>query len=335
MSILDCPPSRTPTRTLRSAVEDYLTTRRALGFKLKRSGQLLGDFADWCERQGLETVTVSAAVAWSTSPAEADRYWWATRLAAVRVFARWERVFDPATEVPPTDLLPVPKRRAEPYPYTDHDIAALIGAAGSIRTPLKAATYRTLIGLLAVTGMRVGEAIALDRIDVDFEEALLVVRAGKFGKSREVMLHPTTVDALAGYDTVRRGHCPRPATSSFFVSTTGTRLIYQNVHDQFHRLVRAAGIEPVSPRCRPRPHDLRHRFAVTTLLGWYRDGVDVAARLPALSTYLGHLAPSDTYWYLTATPELLAIAADRLETTGTADTADGPRQAHHVGQAPR
>lgn len=306
-------PNYPPSRTLGSAVEEYLTTRRALGFKLKRSGQLLGDFAAWCEHRGLQTVTVAAAMAWATSPAEADRYWWATRLAAVRVFARWQRAFDPATEVPPADLLPVPKRRAEPYLYTDHDITALIGAAGSIRTPLKAATYQTLVGLLAVTGMRVGEAIALDRTDVDLEEALLVVRDGKFGKSREVMLHRTTVDALAGYDSVRRNHCPSPRTSSFFVSTTGTRLIYQNVHEQFHRLVRAAGIVPVSPRCRPRPHDLRHRFAVTTLLGWYRDGVDVAARLPALSTHLGHLNPSDTYWYLTATPELLALAAQRLD----------------------
>lgn len=309
--------------TLGQPVNDYLALRRGLGFKLERSGQLLEDFAAWCEQHGHQSITVDAVLAWATSPAGADPSWWAARLAAVRGFARWWSAFDPATEVPPADLMPQHSQRADPYPYTDRDITTLMSAAGTIRSPLRAATYRTLVGLLAVTGMRVGEAIGLDRDDIDWDQALLVIRDSKFGKSREVVLHPTTLDALADYTTVRRRYCPHPATPAFLVSTTGTRLIYNNVQHQFHLLTQAAGLSAYAPRCRPRLHDLRHRFAITTLLGWYRDGADVAARLPALSTYLGHRAPQDTYWYLTATPQLLALAAGRLETPGDADASRG------------
>lgn len=307
--------------TLGQAVSDYLALRRGLGFKLVRHGQLLPAFATWCEQHGHQSITVDAAVAWATSPAGADPDWWHTRLEVVRGFARWWSAFDPDTEVIPVDVLPARYHRADPYPYTDQDITALMNAAGTIRRPLRAATYRTLIGLLAVTGMRVGEVIGLDRDDIDWDQELLVVRDSKFGKSREVVLHPTTRDALDGYDQVRRRHRPRPATPAFFVSTTGTRLIYANVQHQFHLLTQAAGLPARSSRCRPRLHDLRHRFAVTTLLGWYRDGADVAARLPALSTYLGHTDPANTYWYLSATPELLTLAAQRLETPDD----DGPR----------
>lgn len=161
--------------------------------------------------------------------------------------------------------------------------------------------------------MRVGEAIGLDRGDLNWGEALLIVRTAKFDRSREVVLHPSTVGALRAYAQVRDRHCGRPATAAFFVSATGSRLIYKNVHYTFHRLVGQAGLPALSERCRPRIHDLRHRFAVATLLGWYRSGADVDARLPQLSTYLGHLNPSDTYWYLRAAPELLALAAQRLE----------------------
>jgi integrase len=210
-------------------------------------------------------------------------------------------------------VLPVRSRRAQPYPYTDGDIAALMRAARALPLPLMAATYETLIGLLTVTGMRVGEAIGADRADLELDRGVLVVRGAKFGKSREVPLHPSTVEALAAYSRLRDRLCPRPGTPSLFVSTAGTRLIYNNVHHRWLHLVRGAGLEPRSGRCRPRPHDLRHRFAVTTLVGWYRDGADVEARLPQLSTYLGHVAPSDTYWYLHAAPELLGLAARRLE----------------------
>lgn len=298
---------------LRDAVENYLRTRRALGFGLQREARLLPDFVAALDRAGQRTVTIEAALAWATRPVRADRSWWATRLGVVRGFARWQQAFDPATEMPPADLLPARHRRAVPYPYTDADIAALMRAARGIPAPLRAATYETLIGLLAVTGMRVGEVIDLDRGDVDQGEGLLVVRGAKFNKSREVILHPSTVDALCRYATVRERRCPHPRTAAWFVSLAGTRLIYSNVHFTFHRLVTQLGLRPRSQRCRPRLHDLRHRFAVTTLLGWYRDGEDVETRLAQLSTYLGHLNPSDTYWYLQAAPELLALAAHRLE----------------------
>jgi integrase len=295
------------------AVAEYLATRRALGFKLERDGQLLPDFVASLDQAGLTTVTIDAALAWATRPAGADPSWWGARLAIVRGFARWLAAFDPATQVPPADLLPMRSRRAEPYPYTDDDIAALMRAARAIPAPLKAATYETLIGLLAVTGMRVGEAIRLDRGDLDCDDGVLTVRDTKFGKSREIPLHPSTAEALAAYSRLRDRLCPRPTTPSLFISTAGTRLIYKNVHRKWLDLVSRAGLEPRSRRCRPRPHDLRHRFAVTTLLGWYRAGANVEARLPQLSTYLGHVAPSDTYWYLHAAPELMARAAQQLE----------------------
>jgi integrase/recombinase XerD len=298
---------------LPQAVEDYLGAKRALGFKLERSGALLRQFAAFADHAGLQAVTVDAAVAWARSPAGAAAEWWAARLAAVRGFACWYAAFDPASEVPPADVLPQRSRRAEPYPFTDADIAALITAAAAIPQPPRAATYQTLIGLLVVTGLRIGEAIALDRGDVDLAVGVLTVREAKFGKSREVPLHPSTVTALSGYARARERWMPAPRTAAFFVSTTGTRLIYKNVHRTWLALTQQAGLKPLSPRCRPRPHDLRHRFAVTTLTGWYRDGEDVAARLPRLSTYLGHHTPASTYWYLQAAPELLALAAHRLD----------------------
>jgi integrase/recombinase XerD len=298
---------------LQTAVEDYLATRRAMGFKLERAGRLLPDFVAELHRAGLTTLTIEAALAWASRPPTADRRWWGARLAIVRGFARWMVAFDPATEVPPAELLPASSRRAQPYPYSDDDIAALMQAARAIPTPLRAATYETLVGLLVVTGMRVGEAIGLDRADVDWQAEVLNVRSAKFDKYRELGLHPSTVEALRAYTRLVDALVLKPKAPSLFISIAGTRLIYKNVHRQWLALVRSAGLKPLSPRCRPRPHDLRHRFAVTTLVSWYRSGADVEARLPQLSTYLGHVAPSDTYWYLRAAPELLTLAGQRVE----------------------
>ena len=301
---------------LRDALGDYLSLRRSLGFKLERPGQLLEDFTGYLDAAGAPTVTTELALAWATAPADADPAWWRARLAATRPFARYLAAFIPGTEVPPAGLLPGPaSRRAVPYLYSPAAIGALITAAAAIRAPLRAATYQALIGLLAVTGMRAGETIRLDRPDVDLRAGLLTIGESKFGKSRQLPLHATTVAALAGYATLRDQRHPRPATAAFFLSLTGTRLIYKNVHFTYHRLTQAAGLSPRSPQCRPRIHDLRHSFAVTTLLRWYQDGDDVAARLPLLSAWLGHADPASTYWYLTGTPELLALAATRLETS--------------------
>jgi integrase/recombinase XerD len=302
---------------LRDALGDYLRMRRALGYRLVRPEKLLTQFLDHLDATGSETVTVEAALAWSCSPTGGDVNWWAYRLSVVRGFAVYLHTLDPAMEVPATDLLPWRARRAIPYLYSQADIAALLSAAASLSTPLRRATITTLIGLLAVTGMRVGEALAADRDDLDVEHGLLVVRHGKFGKSRELVLHPSTVTALRSYLRERDRLHPTPSSPALLISTAGTRLLYCNVHWTFHRLVQRAGITPRSAGCRPRIHDLRHSFAVAAMLDAYAAGQDGQQRLTLLSTYLGHVDPAGTYWYLSASPELLAVAARRLETSAT------------------
>jgi integrase len=305
---------------LRAELEDYLTIRRALGFKLRRAGLLLADFLRYLDASGADTITTEHAFTWASLPAGASSDWWGYRLSVVRAFARHLNAIDPAHEVPPTGLLPVRTHRATPYLYSDADITALMAAARQFRSPLRAATFETLVGLLTVSGLRIGEALGLDRDDVDVADGVLQIRDTKFGKSRAVPLHASTVAALATYAARRDELCRRPVDPSFFVSTAGTRLLYCNAHLGWLDLVRRAGLQPRSPKCRPRPHDLRHSFAVATLLGWYRDGADVAARMPLLSTYLGHVHPGNTYWYLSAAPELLSLVAARL------DVADEARQ---------
>src|SRR6266542_2845413 len=229
------------------------------------------------------------------------------------VFARHPQALDPATEVPPVGLLACRNRRAVPYLYSEAEVRALMAATASLRPALHAATFRTLIGLLATTGMRLGEAIRLDRADLDAADGILTIRDSKFAKSRQIPLHPSTLAALAGYGQLRDQQCLRTSTPALLVSTAGTRLTSQGIHYVFARLVRHAGLQPSSAACRPRLHDFRHAMAVNTLLGWYRDGLDVQCRLPLLSTFLGHSKPANTYWYLSAVPELLALAAERRE----------------------
>ena len=298
---------------LHDAVHDYLSIRRALGYKLKRHGLLLPDFVTFVEREGSDFITTELALRWAMQPSQTSPVWYARRLGMVRLFARHVRSIDPRTEIPPPDLLPCRKRRGTPYLYSDQDVATLLAAARSLRPPLRASTYATLLGLLATSGLRVGEAIALDREDVDWRAGLLVVRQGKFGKSRQIPLHETTMRALRIYADERSRTCPRLKAPSFFVSTRGTRLIYNNVHKTFLDILGKTRLATCSTPRRPRLHDLRHSFAVATVLGWYRAGLDVESRLPLLSTYLGHVCPSNTYWYLTATTELLGHASARLE----------------------
>jgi integrase len=239
---------------LRDALGDYLAMRRALGYRLVRPEKLLSQFLDHLEHTGTSMVTVDAALTWSCLPA-GDVNWWAYRLSVVRGFAAYLHTLDPTVEIPATDLLPWRARRAIPYLYSPADIAALISAAQSLSTPLRRATIGTLIALLAVTGMRVGEALAADRDDLDAERGLLLVRHGKFGKTRELVLHPTTVAALRDYLHERDRLHPAPASPALLISTAGTRLLYCNVHWTFHRLVQRAGLAPRSPGCRPRIHD--------------------------------------------------------------------------------
>lgn len=298
---------------LRAALADYLQMRRSLGYRLERPEKLLNQFLDHLEATGTATLTSDAALAWACLPVGGDVNWWAHRLSVVRVFAKYVRTLDPMTEVPATDLLPWRCHRAVPYLYSPANIIALLDAAQALSTPLRRATLSTLIGLLSVTGMRVGEAIALDRGDVDLRHGRLVIQHGKFGKSRELVLHESTVDALRRYLGQRDRLLPAPSSTALLISIAGTRLRYCNVHWTFQRLVRIAGLTPRSAACRPRIHDLRHSFAVNAMLDAYAAGQDGQARLTLLSSYLGHVDPANTYWYLSASPELLAMAAHRLQ----------------------
>jgi integrase/recombinase XerD len=300
------------TGPLRDRLTDYLALRRALGYRLARPEKLLGQFLDHLERAGATTITVAAALDWARQPTNGSSNWWAYRLSTVRGFATYLHGLDPAHQVPAPDLLPQRPMRGNPYLYSGTEIAALIAATGALRTPLRQATFATLIGLLAVTGIRVGEAIALNRGDLDLRAGLLLVRHGKFDKARELSLHPTTVDALRRYRRLRDRNTPA-TEPALLVSTAGTRLLYCNVHHTFHRLVRMAGLVPRSTSCRPRIHDLRHSFAVRAMLDAYAAGQDGQLRLTLLSTWLGHVHPGSTYWYLSASPELMAVAGQRLE----------------------
>jgi integrase len=297
---------------LRAVLDEYLQVRRALGYKLERAGRLLPDFVTFVHQARAPFITTALALAWATQSSRGAPWWAAERLGVVRGFAAYVRALDPRTEIPPVTLLPSKRPRGTPYLYSDADVRALMDAAHVSLAPFRAATYHTLLGLLATTGLRVGEALALDRADWDAADGVLRIRRAKFGKTRQVPLHPSTCAALTTYSRLRDHTVRRPRSPSFFVSSVGTRLHYRNVHFVFLRLVRTAGLTDRAPR-RPRLHDLRHSFATHTLLDWYHAGVDVEARLPWLATYLGHVSPSSTYWYLTATPELLTVAHRRLE----------------------
>jgi integrase len=300
---------------LEGAVEEYLSMRRSFGFKLAADGPMLADFVAYLGAVGLDAITTEAAVEWATRPAGASQSSHARRLGVVRRFAEYMHVLDPRCEVPPADLLQDRYRRVPPYLYSEADIAGLLGAARQLAPPLRGATYETLIGLIAVTGMRGGETLRLDRADVDLGAGKLAIIDSKFNKSRELALHPSTVEALRRYACCRDELCPTATTSSFFISTSGTRLTGERLDVTFRTLVSKVGLEPepTSGRRRPRVHDLRHSFATSSLIAWYRAGVDVQERLPLLSAYLGHVGPSTTYWYLSAAPELLTLAAQRAQ----------------------
>jgi integrase len=299
---------------LHAALRDYLAVRRALGFALKDAGRMLADFADYACEQGCARITTELALAWATRPAGANPVWWRQRLGMVRDFARYLKSVDPSTEVPPRDLLPAAYRRSAPFVYSDADVATLMAAARALSPPLRAATYETLIGLLAVSGLRIGEAIRLTRADLQEADAMLQVSHAKGDSARRVPLHATTMRALHTYGQQRDRHFPVARSEYLLVSIRGTRLSQSAVNETFRELTRRAGLDGRGPRP-PRIHDLRHSFAVNTQIDWYRHGVNVEAKLPTLSAVLGHTGPGSTYWYLQAVPQLLALACQRLDDT--------------------
>ena len=301
--------------TLRKAVREYLAMRRNLGFKMHGVDKPLLDFITFLEQRGADYITDQLALTWAQQPSTAKPAEWARRLRYVRGFARHHSATDPRTQVPPSSLLPHRPQRARPYLYTHEEIRRLLNAAREM-TPgagLRPWTYYCLFGLLSVSGLRIGEACNLELQDVDLKEALLTVRGAKFGKSRLVPLHASTCNVLADYIARRERFLSGRQAYYLFISHRGNRLDGGEIRRTFYALSRKIGLRGPSDSHGPRLHDMRHRFAVQTLLRWYRAGEDAERRLPILSTYLGHVHVSDTYWYLSQWPELMREAMQRLE----------------------
>jgi integrase/recombinase XerD len=305
--------------TLRQALEEYLVLRQALGFQVRDARSLLRRFVEFLEQRAATSITQELAMHWATKSGALQSAESSRRLTLVRGFARYRSATDPHTQIPATGLLPYRAQRASPYLYSDTQIGQLRQAAEQLPSPtgLRAQTYVTAFGLLAVTGIRVGELVGLDTQDVDLNLSQVTIRHGKFGKSRLLPLHPTTGDALRHYVAERDRHYPIPQSPSFLVSEQGRRLTDWALRRTFVTLSRQIGLRGPADSHGPRLHDFRHRFAVEVLLRWYREGVDVERHLPELSTYLGHVKVGDTYWYLSATPQLLQLALGRLEHSRT------------------
>jgi integrase/recombinase XerD len=304
-------------KILRQAAEEYLRLRRLLGFKLRDVASGLMRFVAFCENEGAAVVTIDLARRWAVSAnASPARATW--RFQMVRDFAIHHQASDPRTEIPPKGLFQHYYHRRNPYLFSEEEIGRLLQAARELPPGqgLRHRTYATLFSLLMATGLRVGEALALDDADVDWQAGLLVVRQSKFRKSRLVPVHTSTLDRLRQYQEERARIYPTPMTSALFVAESGQRLPYRTVNALFRRLCARLHLQGPSTSRSPRIHDFRHRFTVNTLIRWYREGVDVERCLPRLSAYLGHGCCADTYWYLTAVPELLRLATERLEQKG-------------------
>jgi integrase/recombinase XerD len=302
--------------TLRQAAQEYLTMRRSLGYKLQEAGKGLLAFVTFMEQRRASYITQSLALAWAKQRSDVEPGEWARRLSFVRSFARHRSATDPRTQIPPAGLLPYRPKRAQPYMYSDEEIKELLRAA--LKLPAKHGprpwTYHCLFGLLSVTGLRVSEAQNLELQDFDVRASVLTIRGAKFGKSRLVPLHPSTRKVLVHYMARREQvWANRPVSSYLFVSGWGNRLDGGDIRRTFYALSRQIGLRGPSDCHGPRLHDLRHGFASKTLLRWYRAGDDAERRLPILSAYLGHVHWSDTFWYLSALPELMHEAMSRLE----------------------
>ena len=303
---------------LRLAIDDYVALRQRLGSALHEAARVLHLFADFAEGEGATRVTTDLARRWATDVPHRSPVSVNTRFQIVRRFAEWRHVTDPRTEIPPIDLLPARYHRKPPSLYQNADIDRLLAAARHLPSPmgLRGLTHATLWGLLVVTGLRISEALALDDADVQRRDAQLMIRRSKCGKSRLVPLHASTLGALTAYAHRRDRVLPRRTTPAFFVSEQGVRITVGVADYTFARVSGQIGLRPPVHGHRlghgPRLHDLRHRFAIRTLVHWYRAGLDVDPLLPLLATYLGHVHVQETYWYLEAVPELLALATERL-----------------------
>lgn len=307
-------------KTLHHALAEYVTVRRAFGTQLREPAVRLAHFVAFLESEGAKFITTQLALRWACQPDSAQQATWARRLSIVRRFAAWLSASDPRTEIPPRRLLESRHRRPKPHIFTDLEIEQLMGSLADLPSPtgVRALTYVTLIGLLAATGLRPGEALALDIVDVDLRDGVLAIRQTKFGKSRFVPVEQSTLAALTHYAERRDELCPQRQSDAFLVSERGTRLQHSAARRTFARASHAIGLRPPVEGRRigrgPRLQDFRHTFATRRLIDWYRAGSDVQREMPKLADYLGHVNVSHTYWYIEAVPELLQLATDYLTT---------------------
>lgn len=303
---------------LQNYLEEYLALRKSLGFKLRTYAPSLKDFVEFARLEGATHITAKLALTWAMKPAMANPKWWAYRLRMVHHFARYVHCRDPKTEVPPVNLLPYSHRRTSPHIYSEDQMNCIIAAAKNLpsNNGLRGWTYSTLFGLLGVSGLRISEALGLNREDVDLEKHLLTIHNTKFGKSRLVPVHPSTSQALRRYADRRNQVFPGASSPSFFLTIFGTRPTTAIADITFRHLCCQVGIRKPSQRKGPRIHDIRHTFAVRSLIDIYRSGGHIDQGVYALSVYLGHVGPSSTYWYFSAIPELMELARLRLERKG-------------------
>jgi integrase/recombinase XerD len=303
---------------LRKSLDDYLKLRRALGFKLETTEWCLRGLVDFLDAEGAKHITTELALRWARRPADGEPFTWAQRMQRIRLFAAWYRARDPRTEVPDEGLLAASVRRKPPFIFSEKQIADIVREAEKLpcRRGMRSSTFSTMFGLLAVAGLRISEAIALDRADVDLRERQLTIRNTKFGKTRLVPVSKSTIAALRRYAKQRDHALQVVTTPAFFVSERGWRITDWAARYNFAKVSRATGLRAPAGGYRhghgPRVHDLRHSFAVRTMVAWYRAGIDVERELPKLSAYLGHAHVNDTYWYIEAVPELLQLATERV-----------------------
>jgi integrase/recombinase XerD len=303
--------------SLHQELDRYLTIRRGLGYDLRTSERILRRFIAFAESQGADHIGTALFVKWQRVFGHASRPTWAARLSIVRLFAQWLHNLEPAHEIPPQGLIPHRSRRSRPYIYSEEQIGKIVVAAAALPSVygMRGLTFSTLFGLIAMTGLRISEALSLDIEDVDLDLGVLTIRRGKGGKARLVPIHHSITAHLVAYARKRDrlvGFTPQ----SFFATDHGTRPDDCSARYNFATVCQRIGLRPVQLYGRhgrgPRIHDLRHSFAARTILGWYRAGKDPAREMIKLTTYLGHTKPENTYWYIEAVPELLELAARRV-----------------------
>jgi integrase/recombinase XerD len=303
---------------LSQELDRYLAVRRGLGFELRTDERILRRFIEHAEKVGAEYVSAKVFIGWRESFGDASQHTWSRRLGIVRVFAQWLHGIDPRRQVPSNDLIPSRQRRNKPYIYTPEEIRAIVEAAAALPSAngIRSLTYPVLFGLIAVTGLRISEAISLDSSDVDLENDVLTLRKGKLGKARLIPVSRCTALKLAAYAKERDRLLER-RSRSFFVADHGERVGDCGARYNFATVCQTLGLRERQRFHKhgrgPRIHDLRHTFAVRTMLNWYRSGIDPTREMIKLTTYLGHASPEHTYWYIEAVPELLALASARAE----------------------